>query len=245
VDNELEVIHHEMEATRASLADKLDTLENQVLGTVHDATAAVAHTVEDVKSVVGSVTDSIQDTVESVKDTLNLSEQVRQHPWGMLGGAAAVGFLGGWLMGPSRKEPEVPPLSGPPRESYIAPVREKLAESSSGSEESAFAEPVKALKGIALGALMGLVRDMAVKALPENVKDDVVKVLNDFTTKIGGKLVEPAAEESEQCELSAEVKTSNGKRGTEEASMPGEANPGDGKEAAGQTGRKRGGARFR
>jgi len=239
VDNELEVIHHEMEATRASLADKLDTLENQVLGTVHDATAAVAHTVEDVKSVVGSVTESIQDTVESVKETLNLSEQVRQHPWGMLGGAAAVGFFGGWLMGPSRKEPEAPAPAFTPRESYTAPVREKPAEASSGSAESVLAEPVQALKGIALGALMGLVRDMAAKALPDNLKDDVVNVLNDFTTKIGGKLVQPCTEESAQCEPSAEAKTANGKQGTTEAS------PGDGKEAAGQSGRKRGGSRFR
>jgi len=245
VDNELEVIHHEMEATRASLADKLDTLENQVLGTVHDATSAVAHTVEDVKSVVGSVTDSIQDTVESVKDTLNLSEQVRQHPWGMLGGAAAVGFFGGWLMGPSRKESEAAAICPPARESYSAPVRERLAESSSSGEESVLAEPLHALKGLALGALMGMVRDMTVKALPENLKDDVVKVLDNFTTKIGGKRVEPAVEEADQGDSSTTAKSSNGKHGAAEASQPAEANAGDGKQAAGQTGRKRGGSRFR
>jgi len=128
VDNELEVIHHEMEETRASLADKLDTLENEVLGTVHNATAAVAHTVEDVKSVVGTVTDSIQDTVESVKEAFNLSEQVRRHPWAMLGGAAAAGFLGGWLLGPSRREPKTADINGSWRVPAPPPVAEKPPE---------------------------------------------------------------------------------------------------------------------
>jgi len=244
VDNELEVIRHEMEDTRASLADKLDTLENQVLGTVHDATAAVAHTVADVRSVVDSVTESIQEGVESVKETFNLSEQVRRHPWEMLGGAAAAGFFGGWLMGPSRKETEVPPDSVP-RQAFTSPVREQPAreqpaEPASASEESVFAEPLQTLKSIALGAVMGLVREMVAKGLPGNIKDDVVKVLDNFTAKIGGKIVPPSEEEkpAEPSVSDVEEKSTNGKHGTEEAKT------GDGKQAAGQTGRKRG-SRFR
>jgi len=237
VDNELEVIRHEMEDTRASLADKLDTLENQVLGTVHDATAAVAHTVEDVRSVVDSVTDSIHEGVESVKDTLNLSEQVRRHPWGMLCGAAAAGFFGGWLIGPSRKETETVPASIP-REPFTSPVRERPAEPPSAAE-SVFAEPLQAMKSLALGSLMGLVREMVSKGLPENIKDDVVKVLDDFTGKIGGKVVPPSEEEklAETSAASVEEKSANGKH------APAEEKTEDGKQAAGQ-GRKRG-SRFR
>ena len=39
MDNEAEeVIKHQMHETRASLAEKLETLEQQVTGTVHSAT---------------------------------------------------------------------------------------------------------------------------------------------------------------------------------------------------------------
>jgi len=232
-----------MEDTRASLADKLDTLENQVLGTVHDATDAVAHTVQDVRSVVDSVTESIQEGVESVKETFNLSEQVRRHPWGMLCGAAATGFFGGWLMGPSREETEAAPAPHLPRdfpsESYGASLQAEPAPSSE-AEESIFAEPLQALKGIALGAVMGLVREMVSKGLPENIQDDVVKVLDNFTTKIGGKIVPPSEEKqpAEPGGPGGEEKSTNGKHAAAEAKSE------DGKQTAGQTGRKRG-SRFR
>jgi len=245
VDSELEVIRHEMEDTRASLADKLDTLENQVMGTVHDATEAVSHTVQDVRSVVDSVTESVKEGVESVKETLNLSEQVRRHPWGMLCGAAAAGFFGGWLMGPSRKEESGTPraVNLPrdfPRESYGAPLREQSAEAASETKESIFAEPLAALKGIALGSLMGMVREMVAKGVPENVKDDVVRVLDDFTGKLGGKIVPPSEEETpvETTESAAEEKSTNGKHAVAEEKTE------DGKQAAGQPGRRRG-SRFR
>jgi len=244
VDSELEVIRHEMEDTRASLADKLDTLENQVMGTVHDATEAVSHTVQDVRAVVDSVTESVKEGVESVKETLNLSEQVRQHPWGMLCGAAAAGFFGGWLMGPSRKEPAVPSAANLPRdfprESYGAPLREQSAETAAETKESIFAEPLQALKGIALGSLMGMVREMVAKGVPENVKDDVVRVLDDFTNKLGGKIVPPSEEEppAETTASAVEEKSTNGKHAVAEEKTE------DGKQAAGQPGRRRG-SRFR
>lgn len=242
MDSELEVIRHEMEDTRASLADKLDTLENQVIGTVHSATEAVQHTVADVRSVVDTVTESVKEGVESVKETLNVSEQVRRHPWGMLCGAAAAGFFGGWLIGPSRKETEVHSATNLPRdfprESYGAPIRETSAQASKEAE-SIFAEPLQNLKGIALGAVMGLVREMVSKGLPENIQDDVVKVLDNFTDKIGGKVV-PLSETkgSEQDVSRVEDKSTNGKHAGAEESAD------DGKQPAGQSGRRQG-SRFR
>jgi hypothetical protein len=58
-----DVIRGQMEDTRTSLTDKLETLEQQVSGSVHEATINVADTVEAVK-------DSVQDTVASVKETV-------------------------------------------------------------------------------------------------------------------------------------------------------------------------------
>ena len=70
MDNELEVIRHQMEEKRASLAEKLDALESQVLETVHEATSEVSHIVQEVKSTVDSVTEGVQETVVTVKETL-------------------------------------------------------------------------------------------------------------------------------------------------------------------------------
>src|SRR5713226_6434711 len=93
MDNEPEeVIKQQMLETRASLAEKLETLEQQVVGTVHSATSAVTDTVESVK-------DAVQHTVEAVKDTFDLSHHVREHPWLMVGGSVTVGFAAGCLTG--------------------------------------------------------------------------------------------------------------------------------------------------
>jgi len=236
VDNELEVIHHQMEDTRASLAEKLDTLENEILGTVHEATAAVANTVEGVKSAVGSVTETMQETVESVKETLNLREQVRRHPWGMLGGAAAAGFFGGWLLGPSRREPEATPATESWREP-LAPVREKPAEPA--AESSSLLAPLLSLKGVVLGGLMGMVRDMISDIVPENMKAEVANALDEFTTQLGGKPLSPAEEApAENGKRPERKERGNGRHGVTERT-------GEGEEPTEPTGRDRGGPRFR
>src|SRR5581483_9717475 len=61
-----EVIEREMEATRASLTDKVAALEQQVLCTIQNASDSVSNIVETVKTVV-------PETLTSVKDTLTES----------------------------------------------------------------------------------------------------------------------------------------------------------------------------
>jgi len=197
VDNELEVIHHEMEEKRASLAEKLDTLENHVLGTVQEATAAVSHTVEDVKSVVDTVTENVKDTVESVtesvKHSLDISDHVRHHPWGMFCGAVAVGFVGGRMLAPARSEQEPAPQAPPAPAPTPPPAPRRAAQREEA--QTGMDELLQRVKGLALGALMKVVRDVVAEALPETMKADVMNVVDDFTTKLGGKPV-PAASDS-------------------------------------------------
>jgi len=84
MDREQEVIHKQMEETRADLTNKLSALENQVSGTVQTATnavettkdavtdtvQAVTGTVESVKETVEDVTEKLHDTVEGVTETV-------------------------------------------------------------------------------------------------------------------------------------------------------------------------------
>ena len=101
-----ELIEREMEQTRASLTEKVSALEQQVVGTIHGASHAVTSTVESVKTAVQetlhSVKDTVQDSVHSVTDTMkttfDLPEHTRNHPWAMVGGATALGFVTGLLL---------------------------------------------------------------------------------------------------------------------------------------------------
>jgi ElaB/YqjD/DUF883 family membrane-anchored ribosome-binding protein len=100
MDNEPEdVIKHQMLETRQSLAEKLETLEQQVVGTVQSATTAVTDTVETVKEAVQQTVEtakaSVRETVDAVKETFDVTEQVRKHPWIMVGGSVALGYVAG------------------------------------------------------------------------------------------------------------------------------------------------------
>jgi len=241
-ERELEIIRHEMEETRSSLAEKLDKLETKVVTPVTDATTAVSHTVEDVKSVVDSVTDSVQDAVQSVKDTFNFSEQIRQHPWLTLGGAVAVGFLGGCLLRPSRRREEPQALDYRPEPSTLSASEPKPEPE---PESGGFA-PLHALKELAIGTLMGVLREVVVEALPENLKDNVKSVVDDFTTRLGGKPVEASAQSTpgqEQTPSTTDTSSDggqpNGKRGlSDQGSTPSKE-----QERVGQGDRQRAGHR--
>jgi ElaB/YqjD/DUF883 family membrane-anchored ribosome-binding protein len=115
MDNESEVILEQMEGTRANLAQKLETLENQVVETLQEATSSVSETVQQVKDVVSdtvetvkdtvegtveSVRDTVQGTVDTMKETFDLRRQVENHPWLMFGGACALGLVAGQLLRP-------------------------------------------------------------------------------------------------------------------------------------------------
>jgi len=73
----------------------VSALEDSVVGTVQSATSAVKDTVCTVRTAVEDSVDAVRDRVTSV---LDVSGHVREHPWAMVGGAAAAGFLVGCLV---------------------------------------------------------------------------------------------------------------------------------------------------
>jgi len=211
VDSELEVIHHEMEETRASLADKLEALESQVRGNVDAATHAVEvaketveTTVETVQETVSKVQEKVKDTVktvqEGVREAFDVQGHVRRYPWAMFGGAVAVGFVGGALLGPSRRSSS---SSGSPWAGASATAPQATTSSSAGeqsflSSAASAAAPVvseslheglQLLRGLAMGSVMGLVRDMVQRVVPPNFTADATRWVDDLTTRLGGKPV--------------------------------------------------------
>jgi len=104
---EPDVIRQQIEQTRESLTQKLETLEGQVKDTVASVTSAVETTVETVKSkvedTVQAVTSGVETTVETVKRTFDIPYQVDRHPWAMAGGSLLAGLAAGFLIGRPRR----------------------------------------------------------------------------------------------------------------------------------------------
>ncbi|HWY85994.1 MAG TPA: hypothetical protein VNX28_04675 [Gemmataceae bacterium] len=202
MDNE-DVIRNQMEDTRTSLTDKLETLEKQVADSVHVATANVAHTVESVTDTVTSVKDSVEETVTAVKDSmrqgvnavkdfLDLSQHVQSHPWAMVGGSVVVGYVVGSVLGgrsetshagtsESRSQPAAANGATNGRHEVFASPSPP-----SGGLLSSLAPEISKLKGLALGALVGAVREMIQKAVPPDLGSSLDEIFTSITEKVTG-----------------------------------------------------------
>ena len=201
-----DVTREQMNETRASLSEQLETLEQRVTDTVSGAADAVTQTVDDVK-------DAVHDTVENVKDAFDLRLQVTRHPWAALGGSVALGCLAGYLL--TRREPERPQANG--RSQPAAPESPRSAEKPEDvvkaprfQEEAFVRKNVRAavppipsvgwmdeirrhfgaeidkVQGIAIGAALGVVRDVITQSAPEMFKVGLADVIDGLTVKMGG-----------------------------------------------------------
>ncbi len=116
MENEADAIRMQMEDTRASLTEKLETLEQQIVDTVQGATAAVTDTVASVKDAVtdtvSEVKATVSETVDTVKSTFDVEQQVRKHPWLAFAGAIAAGFVAERVLN-RLLEPRHPSVSHP------------------------------------------------------------------------------------------------------------------------------------
>jgi ElaB/YqjD/DUF883 family membrane-anchored ribosome-binding protein len=94
-------------ASRASLGEKLETLEQGARDMVQGAGTAVTDMVEAVKTAVGETVDDLkgvwQEGAVSLGHAFDLRRHVRQHPWFTLGGTALVGYGVGRLIGGTRR----------------------------------------------------------------------------------------------------------------------------------------------
>jgi ElaB/YqjD/DUF883 family membrane-anchored ribosome-binding protein len=223
-----EVIRQQMEETRASLAEKLGVLEEKVAGTVQEATEAVSETVETVKETVAGTVEAVKDTVEgtvetvkdtvsttveTVKETFDLAGHVDRHPWAMVGGSVLVGFVGGLLLGPSRRSHDMMSFASTPESSPVPPEAPQTAwaptsrpaepqrqeEPSSRQEErpswfqqlfSVFGSEIDKLKGMAIGTVGGVVRDLVTQSASEHLRPMLTDVINNVTTKLGGQTIQ-------------------------------------------------------
>jgi ElaB/YqjD/DUF883 family membrane-anchored ribosome-binding protein len=210
MENETELIRQQMLETRSALSEKLEALQEQVLSTVEGTTRTVTETVQTVQDAVqdtvSTVSESVQGTVETVKETFDISRQVENHPWLMVGGAVAVGYLGGRLLEPALRQLSSGSTSGMGYMASNGHVPSGPPQPQRPSWLDAVAGPVfKQLQDLALGALTGVAADLIMERAPEGMRGKLQEMTNEVasslgTTPIRGILSEFASQKKQENE---------------------------------------------
>jgi ElaB/YqjD/DUF883 family membrane-anchored ribosome-binding protein len=195
--------------TTQAVSETVETVKEAVQETV----SAVKETVSD---TVGTVKETMADTVDSVKDALDLRGYVEQYPWASFGAAVAAGFVGGVMIENSQRarrrigelhsRGEIPTSQGRrefngrrygPAEEFPPAARTVSYAAESVPHDSwihqlgqRFAPEIDKLKGLAIGALGSLVRDVVSQAAPGSVRERLTPVIDDVTRKLGGEPIQ-------------------------------------------------------
>ena len=172
-----ELLQEQMKETKSQLSDKLESLEQQfhVSDTVQTTRSAVAATAEAVQATAATVTGAMQ----SVSDAFDVRRQISQHPWIVLGGAAALGYVAHQLLAEAQRKSvppfdetstlgEFPAVNGHVSEYQQPPVNvaATAAATRAYNESLLMSSPLLQLKSLAVNTLIGIARESAAMAVP-------------------------------------------------------------------------------
>lgn len=204
-----EKIQGEMDETRHALADKLATLGDKITGTVEDVEETVENVTETASQTVEAVKETVSSTVETVKETFNLQRQVEERPWLVVGAAVLVGYVGGRLIEGARSRPSRREQFWPPRQdgfgydirsAYSGTTESARPQTAAGQTASQpswfsgitqrFGSEINTLKGLALGTLFGVIRDMVTQNVPQALKGELGEMFDNMAQHAGGKPIQ-------------------------------------------------------
>jgi len=198
-----------LETLESKVAGTVQTVTDTIQETVQTVSDTVEKTKEAVSSTVETVTDTVAGAVENVtegvKHALDVSGHVRHHPWLMFGGSMLVGFLAGRLLGGRSRREETAERAVPSPTAYLPngsrehprfefdhnghryeAVEEERADEGPSLLENVV-QHLAPLKELAVGATLGVAREMLARHMPDNLKQGLVEVMDDMTTSLGGK----------------------------------------------------------
>jgi len=202
--DKLEILEHQVTDTVTGAAETVEKVRQTVQDTVSGAADTVASMQHAIQDTVESVKESVRETAETVSETLDVRKQVEKHPWAMMAGATAVGFGVGVLVsrvdvpaaasGAASSEAHsaksvASHWSGDHSPQWTGPQREQSVShpQPASQEESVWMPAVNKLKGLAIGAMFGVLREVLSKSMPDTLRGQVGEVIDDFTTSLGGK----------------------------------------------------------
>jgi len=207
--DKLELLEHQVTDTVTGAAETVEKVRQTVTDTMHGATETVASVKQCFEDTVASVRDTVRETAETVGETLDVRRQVEKHPWAMVCGATAVGFGVGVLVSrvdvpaaassaassvassarslAGTMEEQISGWSEPPPFGQRRRVEVVQREREEPYEESPWTPAVKQLKGLAIGAMFGVLREVLAKNVPPAISGQLGDVIDNFTTSLGGK----------------------------------------------------------
>jgi len=212
MEDQNESIMKDMEVTRSALTEKLEALESTVLEKtkpvaeaverVSEAAAGIAEDVKDtvhgVKDTVHEVKETVAETVDTVTSAFNLRQHAERHPWAAFSFAATAGCILGTVLGRAGQRTRRRSISSSaPRPkhgkgggngwSHRAEPAQHTDGAQPAAQESLFADELRRLKGLAIGALMGVVRDLAKRVLPDALSQKVAEEVDGLTSRLGAE----------------------------------------------------------
>jgi ElaB/YqjD/DUF883 family membrane-anchored ribosome-binding protein len=182
------VIHHET-GTASAAGDSFQKLHEEFASVVHTTTSAACEAVEAIKDTLESATAGIKDAAQSVSQAVDLHRQVQEHPWLVVGGSIALGFLAAQLLeGTEQAVSASPQMRSPPAqpssqeagdgEARGAPSAESTSRESAGLGKSLgglttwLGEQLNEAKGFATTAIMNYVHSLVAHGL-DTLQDQV------------------------------------------------------------------------
>jgi ElaB/YqjD/DUF883 family membrane-anchored ribosome-binding protein len=180
MDPQPDVIRLQIEETRSSLTEKLETLEAEVKDTMQSAKETVQSAKESVEETITNVKESMHTATAAVKQTFDIPYQVDHHPWAMMGLSLISGVVAGVLLG-RRTSPDRRLARRMSEASFEPPLRHEAtpAALSRLSREEAPARPgfmdklteglvgeVEKAKDLAIKTLVGVVDNIVQRSIP-------------------------------------------------------------------------------
>lgn len=191
-----ELIRKQMEQTRESLTEKLEALEEKVAHSVTTVTDTVAQVKESLHEGAEVVKDTVHESVETVKGVFDVPEHFRTHPWMAFGGAVACGYVLGSLLPSQAPVAQTMALASAPTSTKQTHGNGKHKEhrssslaraSSAASSWMDMLKPeIDMLKGLALGATLGVVRELITHQVPPQMGEQIRTIIDGVTQKLGG-----------------------------------------------------------
>jgi len=236
--HKIEALEHQVVGTVQNTTQAVSDTVESVKDAVQETVCAVKDTVSD---TVGTVKETMSETASAVKEALDLRGYVEQYPWASFGAAVAAGFAGGLLLtGDHRARHRIAELHSHGETAYDR-ARSDHNGSRQRSEEfpssaraaplfneavpaepslmhqltQRFAPEIDKLKGLAVGALGALARDMVAQAASGQLGDRLSHVIDDFTRKLGGEPIRVHL--FEKCDSAAAGKSSRDRDAVSEA----------------------------
>lgn len=184
---------------------KLSTLEPlhqssaRMVQDVNQMADHLQETLDSARRAANETVESVKESVENIKQSVDVRHHVENHPWAMVAGATAMGYVGGVLLKSAAPathvhsyHPAPGPYSGtgqgfPGGQHPEKPAEPSLHEGIMSKLGEVLGPEMQVLREIAIGMMFSVLRDAVSNAVPKNVEQPISEMFNGAALRFGGR----------------------------------------------------------